>query len=65
MIENLMIRAEKISGGARKLTERIKSLIWAAHNLGKIERLKDIIITLEDNGYEEAADFVRVNYPTR
>lgn len=62
MIENLIIRAHKISGGADKLRRAIENLINRAWEGGQRDRLADILITLEDNGHAEAAQFLRANY---
>jgi hypothetical protein len=61
MIENLITRAAKMIP-AGKLRNAVESLITRAFEAGERARTRDILITLADNGYGEAAEFIKANY---
>jgi hypothetical protein len=61
MLENLITRAAKITG-TDKLRRSVENLITRAWDGGQRDRTRDIMITLTDNGYGEAADFIKANY---
>lgn len=55
---------EKIFAKVAKLivTAKIRAIIVKLIEATQVEQTKDIVITLADNGYQEAADFIRANY---
>lgn len=55
---------EKIFSKVAKMivTDKVRNLIIKLIEATQVEQTKDIAITLADNGYSDAADFIRANY---
>lgn len=47
------------------VTDKVRTIIYRLIEQTQVAQTKDITITLADNGYGDAAEFIRANYPTR
>jgi hypothetical protein len=59
-MEAIMNKVESL-----KITDKVRTVIHRLINRTQIEQTRDIIATLRDNGYGDAAQFIQANYPTR
>lgn len=58
---------ERILGRVAKMivTEKVRTVVYRLIEQTQKAQTRDIITTLADNGYADAAEFIRANYPTR